>query len=395
MRAKIITRAIWIISLVSLFTDIAGEMLYPVMPLYLQSIGFSVLLIGLLEGVAEATAGLSKGYFGRLSDSRGARLPFVRLGYSLSAVSKPMMAVYAAPLWVFMARTMDRLGKGMRTGARDAMLSDETTPEHKGRVFGFHRSLDTLGAFIGPLIALAYMTANPGNYISLFYFAVLPGVAAVALTFMLREKRREKGGAPKSVSFLASLGYAKEGPPAYRHLLVGLLAFALFNSSDIFLLLMVKSSGASDAMVIGLYVFYNFVYAALGYPMGALGDRIGLKQTFMIGALIFAGVYAGMALTSGTVAYIVLFFAYGVYAATNEGIIKAWISNVCEKKDTATAIGTYAGLNSIFALLASGLAGLIWMTAGPATTFLVSAAGMVGVVVYFSAWRPRRANTSA
>ena len=154
---KIISRTVWILSLVSLFTDVASEMLYPVMPIYLKEIGFSILLIGILEGVAEATAGLSKSYFGKLSDVSGKRLPFVRLGYLLSALSKPMMAVFTFPWWIFFSRTLDRLGKGLRTAARDAMLSDEATPETKGRVFGLHRAMDTVGAVIGPAAALGFL----------------------------------------------------------------------------------------------------------------------------------------------------------------------------------------------------------------------------------------------
>ncbi|MBK5194320.1 MAG: MFS transporter, partial [Flavobacteriaceae bacterium] len=147
---KYITKTVWILSIVSLFTDTASEMLYPIMPIYLKSIGFSIVLIGILEGFAEATAGLSKGYFGKLSDNSGKRVPFVQVGYMLSAISKPMMAVFIFPIWIFFARTIDRLGKGIRTGARDAILSDEATPETKGKVFGFHRSLDTFGAVLGP-----------------------------------------------------------------------------------------------------------------------------------------------------------------------------------------------------------------------------------------------------
>ncbi|MCB0562614.1 MAG: MFS transporter, partial [Phaeodactylibacter sp.] len=160
-----ISRTVILLSIVSLFNDVASEMLYPIMPLYLQSIGFSVLLIGILEGIAEATAGLSKGFFGRLSDVRGRRLPFVRLGYFLSAISKPLMVIITRHWWVFLARTLDRLGKGVRTGARDALLSDEATPASKGAVFGFHRSMDTLGAAVGPVIALLFLHFYPGAYV--------------------------------------------------------------------------------------------------------------------------------------------------------------------------------------------------------------------------------------
>ena len=166
---KFLTRNIWILSLVSLFTDIASEMLYPIMPLYLKSIGFSIIFIGILEGLAEATAGLSKGYFGNWSDNIGKRLPFIQLGYGLSALAKPLMAIFQYPLWVFSIRTLDRLGKGVRTGARDALLSDETTPEFKGRVFGFHRSLDTLGAVLGPSLAFLYLIFIPSNISHCFF----------------------------------------------------------------------------------------------------------------------------------------------------------------------------------------------------------------------------------
>lgn len=155
-----ISRTVWVLSLVSLCTDIASEMLYPIMPLYLQSIQFSVVFIGVLEGVAEAIAGISKGYFGKLSDTKGLRVPFIRWGYGLSAISKPMMAVFTHPLWVLLARSTDRIGKGIRTGARDAMLSDEATPQTKARIFGFHRSMDTLGAVIGLLWHCCFYTTN-------------------------------------------------------------------------------------------------------------------------------------------------------------------------------------------------------------------------------------------
>src|SRR5687768_15264353 len=185
---SIISKRVWILSMVSMFADIASEMLYPVMPVYLRNIGFSVLLIGMLEGIAEFTVGLSKGYFGQLSDTRGVRIPFIRLGYFLSAVSKPMMALFPSAGWILLARTTDRLGKGIRTGARDALLSAEATPDTKARIFGFHRSWDTFGALIGPVLALVFIQIEPGNYTALFYLAFIPGMIAVLLIFFLREK---------------------------------------------------------------------------------------------------------------------------------------------------------------------------------------------------------------
>src|SRR4051812_10651979 len=191
-------------------------MLYPIMPIYLKTIGFSIVLIGVLEGVAEATAGLSKGYFGKLSDASKRRVPFVQLGYALSAVSKPMMAMFIYPLWIFFARAIDRLGKGIRTGARDALLSDDATPATKGKVFGFHRSMDTVGAVIGPSLALAYLYYYPGQYKSLFYIAFFPGLFAVFASFYLKEKQHAVATSKTSIPFFSFLRYWNTSPAAYR-----------------------------------------------------------------------------------------------------------------------------------------------------------------------------------
>jgi MFS family permease len=381
---KIITRTIWILSLVSLFTDVASEMLYPVIPIYLQSIHFSILLIGVLEGFAEAVAGISKGYFGNLSDSLGKRLPFVRIGYSLSAISKPMMALFTFPAWVFLSRTTDRLGKGIRTAARDAMLSDESTPQTKGTVFGFHRSMDTFGAVLGPAAALVFLYLYPNQYKTLFYIAFLPGIVAIFFTFLIKEKKHG-GIAKKRPGFFSFIKYWKTSPSAYRKLVGGLLLFALFNSSDVFLLLKIKDAGYSDTMAIGVYIFYNLVYALFSYPLGKMADKIGLKKMFLFGLLLFAGVYYGMAFNNNFYLFFGLFAMYGIYAAATEGITKAWISNITDKRDTATAIGTYTGFQSICALVASSLTGMLWFTFGARVVFFVTASMAVILLVYFFA----------
>ena len=371
--------------MISLFTDMASEMLYPVMPIYLKTIGFSIVLIGILEGIAEATAGLSKGYFGKLSDDSGRRVPFVQIGYAFSAISKPMTALFIYPLWIFLARTVDRFGKGIRTGARDAILSDEATPETRGRIFGFHRSMDTLGAVLGPSLALLYLYFNPKDYKTLFYIAFVPGCLAVLTSFILKEKREKKLSVRKTTRFFSFIKYWNASPVTYRRLVTGLLTFTLFNSSDVFLLLKLKQVGLTDTPVIGLYIFYNIVYAAAAFPMGILADKIGLKNIFVCGLAIFAIVYLGIGVnTSGNTYVLVgLFFLYGIYAAATEGISKAWISNITDKNDLATAIGTYSGFQSIFTMLASSLAGLIWYKFGAGTTFIVSAAITILNMVFF------------
>ena len=380
---KYITRTVWILSVVSLLTDTASEMLYPIMPIYLKSIGFSIVLIGILEGVAEATAGLSKGYFGKLSDTSGKRVPFVQIGYAFSAISKPMMAVFVYPLWIFFARTIDRFGKGIRTGARDAILSDEATAETKGKVFGFHRSMDTLGAVIGPSLALVYLYYYPQDYKTLFFIAFIPGLFAVLASFYLKDKKTNDIRPKVSTPFFSFLKYWKVSPTEYRKLVTGLLVFTLFNSSDVFLLLKAKQSGLDDTMVIGVYIFYNLIYALFAFPIGIIADNIGLKRIFIIGLALFATVYFGMSVNTNLYLFFGLFFLYGIYASATEGISKAWISNITDKKDIATAIGTYSGLQSICTMLASSLTGLIWFQFSATTAFITTATVTLFIMVYF------------
>lgn len=352
------------------------------MPIYLKSIGFSVVLIGILEGIAEASAGLSKGYFGNMSDYLGKRVPFVRLGYALSALSKPMLAFFTYPLWIFFARTLDRFGKGIRTGARDALLSDEATTQTKGQVFGFHRSMDTLGAVIGPLLALIFLYFFPQQYITLFYLAFIPGLAAISFSFLLIEKTKSIPKQAEKITFFSFLKFWKSSPINYKKLTVGLLFFTLFNSSDMFLLLRAKQFGLDDTWVIGVYIFYNLIYAIFSFPLGKIADKIGLKTIFILGLGMFAIVYLGMSLEISIVILFGLFFLYGIYAAATEGISKAWISNIVDKNDTATAIGTFSAFQSICTLVASSIAGLLWYNFSPSVAFLTTFFATTLVIIY-------------
>jgi len=381
-KQRIITRTVLLLSLVSLFTDMASEMLYPVMPLYLKEIGFSVASIGILEGIAEAVAGLSKGYFGTWSDNIGKRMPFVSWGYALSAISKPLMAIFTYPWWIFFVRAIDRTGKGIRTGARDAVLSDESTPETKARVFGFHRALDTCGAMIGPSLALLFLYFSPTQYRTLFIWALIPGIAAVIITLLIKGKINTSTSKKKFPSFKSFYQYWIKSPAVYKKLTGALLVFALFNSSDTLLLVRMKETGTSDTALIGVYIFYNAVYALLAYPLGLLADKLGLKKIFITGLVLFSFVYAGMGIGGNTYWYLLLFLLYGAYAAATEGISKAWIAKVAAKENVATAMGTYSGFQSIAALLASSIAGIVWFNFGAMTAFMSSSIITLLVVIY-------------
>jgi MFS family permease len=385
---RIITRTVWILSLVSLFADVASEMLYPVIPLYLQEIGFSVAWIGLLEGVAGFTAGISKGYFGKLSDEKGLRLPFVKTGYFFSALSKPMLAIAAFKLWIFFARTLDRLGKGIRTAARDAMLSKEATRETKARIFGFHRSLDTMGAVLGPIFALAWLNYYPGGYTSIFYMAFIPGLISVLLIFLLREQK-QPAGTLAAGNFFSFFSYWKIATPAYKRLVMGLTLFAIANSSDVFLLLKAKQIGQSDFTAITGYILYNVVYALSSYPMGILADSWGKKKVFLLGLSLFILVYGGFAFINSAAMVYFLFFVYGLYAAATEGVAKAWITNLAHDRNTATAIGFYTSVESVSSLLASVIAGALWSGMGNQYVFLFSALLTIGVIMHIGRLREK------
>ena len=383
MPKSILTKTIWLLGLISLFTDMASEMLYPVMPLYLESIGFTVIGIGILEGIAQAAAGLGKGFFGHWSDSTMRRVPFVQWGYLLSALSKPLMAVWTNAWWVMGTRTSDRIGKGIRSAAKDAMLSANATRATKGRIFGFHRGMDTLGAALGPGLALIYLWIYPGSYRMLFFLALVPGMLAVLFTFFLKEKHSTSNQIRRKPSFKAWLRYFSSSSHAYRKVVIGLLAFALINSSDFFLLLVLKEKGFSDTLLIGIYIFYNMVFALTAFPAGAMADRWGKKFAFILGLALFAIVYFGLAFTQNLLLVGLLFVLYGVYAAFTEGVAKAWISNLCREEEMATAIGTYDGLSSVAALLASSTAGLIWYQFGFPTLFILTSILTLVIILYF------------
>ena len=395
---RIFTRTVILVSLVSLFTDISSEMLYPIMPVYLRSIGFGFLLIGILEGLAEGIAGISKGYFGRMSDRIGRRMIFVQLGYGLSAIAKPLIALFTIPVWVFICRTIDRLGKGIRTSARDAVLSDETIPQNKGKVFGFHRGMDSVGAAIGPVMALVYLYYYPGNYREMFLLAFLPAAIGVALTFIVKDKPRKIDiDQPISArnSPFAFLKYWNEASARYKTIVPGLLIFTLFNSSDAFLLIYMKTQGLNDIQVVGIYICYNIVYALMSYPMGWLADRLSMKAVFITGLLLFAGVYLFYPHVHTIYGFAVLFFIYGIYAASTDGIAKAWISNASRKKDIGTAIGFYTALSSILTLMASALAGFIWQKWGPYYVFSLSGIAVLLLCAYFFFWVDRVKDNAA
>ena len=368
-----LTRNVTFLGVVSGLTDISSEMLYPIVPVFLTSVlGAPMQVVGLIEGLAESTASLLKIAGGRLSDRCGKRKPFVVAGYSLSALSKPLLALAATWQFVLFSRLLDRVGKGLRTSARDALIAGSVDKEHWGKAFGFHRAMDTLGAAIGPLAALAmihYMEPGKPDYRFIFMVAFIPALLGVlVLLYFVREPAAapEVPGAPPAAR-----------TPMTSDFKVFLLLYAVFalgNSSDVFLIMKARSMGFTLTSVILAYTGYNIVYALLAAPAGWLSDRLGKIKTMTFGFLVFSAVYLGFALADKPWMLWGLFALYGFYGAFNEGIAKAVISHLSAGDNRASAMGYFQGAAGFLAFFASALAGLLWDKVSPSAPFLAGAA---------------------
>lgn len=367
-------RTVWLLGLVSLMADISSELLYPVLPVYLRQAGYSMLALGLLEGFANVVAGISKGYFGHRSDLLQHRTPFIRAGYGLSAFGKLLMLGMPGLLRIYLARGVDRLGKGVRTAPRDALLASAVPESQRAAVFGFHRAMDTLGAAIGPLAALVVLYFYPGEYSLIFTIAFVPALLSLAITFTVKDDRNmENLRTVKSSGLLSYLKYWKQSSPDYRRLLRPLLCFAAVNSPDVFLLLALKSAGLSDLHMIFAYTIYNLAYALLAWPVGILADRYGRTLVLSVGLFIFAVVYAGMAFNYKPELFLLLFLLYALAISCIEPVAKALISSFAPGAERGQAIGFYTSMNSIGILVAGAWTGWIWEAYSPSMAFGITA----------------------
>jgi MFS family permease len=379
MKFKGIPRQVILLGLISLFTDMASEMLYPVTPIFLSGVlGASMAIIGLIEGLAELTAGFLKGYFGFLSDKLGKRSIFVVLGYSLSALSKPLPGLLPNTITVLFSRVTDRIGKGIRTSPRDALLASYSDGDNTGAIFGLHRGMDTLGAVFGPLIALLLLNIYSNNFRLVFLIAFVPSLAAIGVSLLIKDRKIDIAQRSRK---LFPIGFWKEAPKDYKILTVLFTLFSLVNSSDVFLILRSKDISHSTTAAILVYVFYNLVYASTSYPVGILSDKFGKKNIFIAGLLIFSGVYFGFGLSSGIGVIWGLFFFYGLYAAFSEGVLKAWVSDLVPDNKRASAIGLITMLSSFSIMLGSVVTGLLWDKFGATVPFLLSGGVSLAVAI--------------
>lgn len=377
MRTKI-PGQVYVMGLISFFNDIASEMLYPVMPIFLtQVLGAPVAIVGLIEGCAEAVASFLKTYFGLLSDRIGKRKIFVVGGYSFSVLAKGILALATLWPWVFLGRMVDRLGKGMRMGARDAMLLNYTNSTNKGLIFGLHRSMDSAGAVIGPLVALLLLSWTDENIRLILALSILPGLIGVLLFFFLREVKINLPD-KKAINLRNTLA---ELTPQLKIFLLGVGLFSLGNSSDAFLILKAKDLGMSTTLVITAYVVYNLAYTFLSAPAGWVADKLGSQKVFLAGLLIYALVYFAFAFNVSSTGIFILFGVYGVYIALTDGVSKAILGEITDPNRAGTVYGLYQTITGLMALLASLIGGLLWTYFGSQWTFYFS--GTCALLAFF------------
>ena len=379
-----VKRPVFILGIVSFLTDVSSEMVYPLVPLFLTSVlGAPLTAVGLIEGLAEGGASLFKTVGGWASDRLRMRKPLVIAGYALSAAAKPLLA--AAYIWpvVLLVRFGDRTGKGVRTAPRDALVAEVTPPKQRGRAFGFHRAADTLGAVVGPAVALGLLALFSDNFRLIFILAFIPAVAGVALVSLVKERPP-----PPTAAGTATSTWREMGTGFYVFLGVSLV-FALGNSSDVFLLLRAKDVGLSNSEVILSYMLFNVVYAVVAMPAGIASDRLGRGNVIGVGFAVFAAVYVGFGLAGGEAVIWPLFAVYGLHMALTEGVGRAFVADFVPSERRATALGLYQGAMGAMILLSSVIAGALWDIVDPAAPFFLGAATAVLALVALVILRPR------
>lgn len=371
-----ISSTVIVLGVVSLLTDISSESIYPLIPLFLTNVLHAQATnIGLIEGIAESTSSILRIFSGWLSDILGQRKWLTVSGYALSTVSKPLLSIAASWPQVLGVRFVDRLGKGIRSAPRDALIADVTPPSKRGIAFGFHRAMDTVGAVTGPLIAYYFLRAMSlrheavgAEYRRLFLLAAIPGIIGVLiLIFFVHERARQRAHEKPP-----SLSIRQFDMPFKKFLLVATL-FSIGNSSDAFLILRAQNVGVSVANILLIYVLFNSVEATLATSAGAISDRLGRRNIILAGYLVFALVYAGFGLARHPMEVWVLFGFYGLYNALTSGVQKAFASDLVCASARGTGLGAYHMLTGLALLPASVVAGYLWDRISPSAPFYFGA----------------------
>lgn len=369
---------VFVTGLVSFFMDVSSEMIYPLVPLFLSSVlGANKSLIGLIEGIAESTASLLKVFSGWFSDKIGRRKGLMAAGYAISTLSRPLVALAAGWHQVLGSRFMDRFGKGVRTSPRDAIIAESTDRKFLGRAFGFHRSMDTMGAVVGPGLAFFLLGIFSNDYRKVFWLSMVPGLFAVLLIiFFITEK---KSRLPKH-SERPKLTL-KHFDGRFRWFLLIVTIFALGNSSDVFLILRAQQVGIATVTIPVVYLLFNLIYSVSSIFAGMAADRFGRKRIILCGFVLFAVVYYGFATVADVKVVWVLFALYGIYMGLTEGVQKAFLTTIIPAEFKATAFGVYNTAIGLAMFPASFIGGWLWDHISPAATFYFGAVTAVSAAV--------------
>lgn len=362
-----LSRPVWLLGWISFFTDSASEMVYPLLPLFLTKVlGAGAMSLGIIEGVAEGTASLLKIVSGWLTDRTGTPKRLVVAGYSVSSLVRPLISLVSAWPQVLVLRFVDRVGKGVRTSPRDAMLKDFAPETTRGRIYGFHRAMDHSGAVAGPLVAAAYLHFRPDAYRSLFTWTLVPGLIVVFLVLRL-PKQKSKSSTPSASS--PAPRTSRLGRRFYVAIGV-IMLFALGNASDAFLLLRLTDLGIASVWIPLLWSGLHVVKMSSSVLGGVLSDRFGRRTLIAIGYLWYAVIYGAFAYLTTPSLTIAVFLAYGLYFGFTEGVEKAWVADMAPRRAIGIAFGIYNGAIGFGGLAASLLFGLIWTRVSPTAAFL-------------------------
>jgi len=374
-------RNVFSTGLVSFFMDVSSEMIYPLVPLFLANVlGVNMAMIGLIEGIAESTASLLKVFSGWFSDRTRQRKSLMLAGYAISTLSRPIMAMSGVWQQVLASRFTDRLGKGIRTAPRDAIIAEATQSTHLGRAFSFHRAMDTMGAVVGPAITFFLLGFFNNDYRKIFWLSMVPGMIAVILIilFIQEKKRQPKPEAERPRLSLDHFDWK------VKFFIVIATLFALGNSSDAFLILRAQQIGIPALTIPVVYLVFNLVYSLSAIPAGMAADRFGKKRIILLGFVLFAGLYYGFAVAKDASTIWVLFGLYGLFMGFTEGIQKAFLATIIPPDFKATAFGVYAAAVGLAMLPASLIAGWLWDHVSPAAPFYFGAATATLAALLFS-----------
>lgn len=372
---KSLPRAAIILGLVSLFSDMSTEMAYPLLPLFFSTyLGAKPAILGLIEGIAEATASIVTGLSGVVSDRIGKRKPLAVFGFGITALAKPIIAL--AGVWpvAMLGRFLDRFGKGVRSAPKDAILSDVSTRADRGRVFGFERMMDSLGAVLGPLLVLLLLHGIHLELRSILLLTVIPALIAVFLVATVEEPKDIKPSARFTLGQL---------PRRFWVFIAVYTLFSLGNSSNAFILLKGSDIRLSETVIVTGYILYNAVYSGGSYPAGVVSDRIGRRNVLGVGCAIYALSYLGFAVAGSLWEFFALFVLYGLYAALTDGVSKAMAVDIGGAEVKATAVGVFSAVTGLSKLVASLVAGLLWQELGSASMFYFGAATAAAATLLF------------